>query len=149
MTRDDAGQVGGFEGVVFGTLVFVIGVLVVANAWGVVDAKLAASAAAREAARAFVESSGPTSSAALEEAERVARAAIVGHGRSVDRMAFEANGAVLQRCSRVTIAVSYRVPLVSLPLLGRHGSGFVATGRHSEIVDPYRSGLADRSQCAA
>ncbi|HEX7166537.1 MAG TPA: hypothetical protein VF230_06120 [Acidimicrobiales bacterium] len=149
MTRDDTGQVGGFEGVTFGTLVFVIGVLVVANAWGVVDAKLAATAAAREATRAFVESDGPTSADALAHAEDAARAAIVGHGRSVARMELEPEAAVLERCSRVTIAVRYRVPLVSIPLLGRFGRGFVTTGRHSEIVDPFRSGLAGTSRCAA
>ena len=40
----------------FGVLIFVVGSLLIANAWAVVDAKLATTAAAREAARAYVES---------------------------------------------------------------------------------------------
>ena len=55
MIRDEAGQAGGLEGIAFGLLIFVLGTLLIANAWAVVDTKLAVTAAAREAARAFVE----------------------------------------------------------------------------------------------
>jgi hypothetical protein len=50
--RDEGGAVGGLEVLPFGLLIFVVGILLVVNAWAVVDAKLAAEAAAREAARA-------------------------------------------------------------------------------------------------
>src|SRR5207248_1263005 len=53
--RDERGQIGGIEAVAFGVLVFVLGLLIVVNAWGVVDAKVAAAAAAHDAARAYVE----------------------------------------------------------------------------------------------
>jgi hypothetical protein len=146
--KDDAGQVGGMEAVVFGMLVLVLGMLVVANAWGVVDAKLAASAAAREGVRTFVESTQPTAGAAFAEARLAAEDTIVAHGRSRDRFGMDAPvGLTLARCARVTFEVTYRVPLVSVPVLGRLGRGFTVTGRHSEVVDPYRSGLADRSSC--
>ena len=147
--RDEAGQVGGVEGLVFGVLVFVLGTLVLANAWGVVDAKMAAGAAAREATRAFVESDAETSDAAFAEAELVAKRAIEGYGRDPDKLTIEAESAALRRCARVTLRVDYPVPLLRLPLLGSHGHGFTATGRHSEIVDPYRAGLGDRSACPA
>ncbi len=39
--RGDAGQVGGFEAIPFGVLVFVLGALLITNAWAVIDAKLA------------------------------------------------------------------------------------------------------------
>lgn len=147
--RGDGGQVGGVEAVAFGMLVLVIGVLVVANAWGVVDAKLAASAAAREATRTFVESRQPTADAAFADARRAAEETIVAHGRSRERFDLDAPaGLSLRRCARVTLAVRYRVPLVSVPVLGRFGDGFTVTGRHSELVDPYRSGLADRGSCS-
>ena len=39
--------------------------------------------------------------------------------------------------------VSYEVPTFRLPWIGGFaGSVVTATGRHSEVVDPYRSGLA-------
>ncbi|MEA3075148.1 MAG: hypothetical protein QOF60_56 [Actinomycetota bacterium] len=147
--RGDDGQIAGVEGVIFGVLVFVLGTLVVANAWGVVDAKMAAAGAAREATRAFVESRSPTTSDALAEARSAASDAIAGYGRTPSRMRFVAEEAALQRCARVTIRVEYPVPLVVIPVIGRYGHGFTARARHSEIVDPFRSGLADTNECPA
>jgi len=146
--RGEAGQIAGLEGVIFGVLVFVLGTLVVANAWGVVDAKVAAASAAREATRTFVESRASSTAEALGEAKLAASEAITGYGRSPAKMVFVAEEAELQRCARVTIRVDYPVPLITIPLLGRHGHGFTASARHSEIVDPYRSGLSGGGQCA-
>lgn len=141
----EEGQIGGMEAVIFGVLVFVIGTLVIANAWGVIDAKMAASAAAREATRAFVEARQPDT--ALESARRAAADTIRAHGRQPSRMGFPRPDAVLRRCARVTMTVTYDVPLVSIPLLNRLGNGFTVSARHSEIVDPFRSGLEDTDQC--
>src|SRR5439155_20334481 len=54
-TLDERGQAAGFEVLPFGLLVLVLGTLLVANAWEVIDAKIAVTASAREAARVFVE----------------------------------------------------------------------------------------------
>ena len=35
----EAGQVGGFEALPFGVLIFVVGVLLITNVWAVIDAK--------------------------------------------------------------------------------------------------------------
>ena len=149
MTDGEEGQVGGVEGLVFGVLVFVLGTLVVANAWGVVDAKMAAGSAAREATRAFVESGASTEDEAFVDADAVARRTIAGYGRDPDKLTLIPEAASLRRCGRVTFRAEYPVPLIRVPLLGAHGEGFTATGRHSEIVDPYRAGLSDRSACPA
>jgi hypothetical protein len=141
------GQVGGVEGLVFGVLIFVLGTLLVANAWGVVDAKMAASSAAREATRAFVESDAPSAEVAFAESEAVAKRTIAGYGRDPGKLVIVGEQTSLQRCARVTLRAEYPVPLLSLPLIGSHGHGFTAVGRHSEIVDPYRTGLADRGTC--
>jgi hypothetical protein len=146
MTVDERGQVGGVEALVLGVLVFVAGVLVVSNAWGVIDAKLAASSAAREAARAYVEA--PSAEAAAVAARQAARDAIAGHGRTPSRANVVQLGGGFARCDRVTFEVSYPVPLVRVPFLGSAGAGFTARARHSEIVDPYRSGLAGTARCA-
>ena len=53
--RGDAGQVGGIEAVPFGLLVLLVGILVLAHTWAVVDAKFVTAGTAREATRAFVE----------------------------------------------------------------------------------------------
>lgn len=142
--RSEDGFVGGFEVLPFGFLIFVVGLGLLINAWGVIDAKLATAAAAREAARAFVESGGPTAGDALAEAVEAATAAIDGHKADPGRWDVRAEGPVsLRRCARVTFVVTYDVPTFQLPWVGGFGGSIVAaSGRHSEMVDPYRSGLA-------
>jgi len=144
--RNEAGQVGGLEGLTFGVLVFVFGTLVVANAWGVVDAKMAATAAAREAARTYVEAASARDAGA--DAEDAGYDAIIAHGRRRERALVErVDGGAFARCERVTIQVTYRVPLIAVPLLGQAGDGLTVTARHAEVVDPYRSGLDGRAAC--
>ncbi len=143
----ERGQAGGAEVLAFGLLVFVVGTLILANAWAVIDAKLAVNGAAREAARAYVESNPAEAEAAAVTA---AGDAMRGHGRSPDRLRLGHDDVAFVRCARVTFSATYRVPLVSLPFVGGLGSGFEVRARHSEIIDPYaaRSGLDARSACA-
>jgi hypothetical protein len=141
----DDGQVAGVEALFFGMLVLVFGTLVVANAWGVIDAKLAAAGAAREAARAFIQT--PAGSDPVTTARAAAVRAIQSQGRDPARMTVLVSGD-LTRCSRVVAEVRYRVPLIVVPMLGDLGSGFTASAHHSELVDPYRTGLPRTADCA-
>ena len=149
MTRlslDERGQAGGFEVLPFGLLVLVVGTLLVANAWGVIDAKLAVTASAREAARVFVEAQTEDEGAAA--AERAAKEAIAGHGRDPKRLTIERSGR-FTRCGRVTFVVTYPVPTVQLPWIGGFGGSVItAKAVHSELVDPFRSGLTGNAACA-
>ena len=137
--RGDHGQVGGIEAIPFGLLVFVLGGLLIANAWAVVDAKFATDAAAREAARAYVEASD--GDGALAAAEAAARQAVTAHGRDGSRADVRPVGAArFARCERVTIEVTYEVPALTLPLVGGWGPApFTVRSHHSEVVDPFRS----------
>jgi hypothetical protein len=139
--RDERGFVGGFEALPFGFLVFVAGTLLLVNAWAVLDCHLAASAAAREAVRAFVESDG-TDAGAREAGEAAAAEAIVGHGKQPSRMTLTWSDAHLARCEPVTATVTYDVPTIAVPWIGAFGGGVLTTtSRHREVVDPYRAGL--------
>lgn len=135
---DDTGVIGGAEVLAFGFLTFVIGALLVANAWGVLDAKIAVTAAAREAVRAYVEA--PSAREAVGLAHQAAAATMTGHGRNAAAMTGPVFDGRFARCARVTATVSYTVPAIALPWIGGFADTTV-TGRHSEIVDPYRSGL--------
>ncbi|HUR22351.1 MAG TPA: hypothetical protein VMZ73_00620 [Acidimicrobiales bacterium] len=146
--HDEDGQIGGIEGAIFGVLIFVLGTLLVANTWGVIDAKLAASSAAREAARTYAEATTAGSGDAWTAAREAARDAIEGHGRDWSRAAVEPPADQPGRCRRFTVEVRYEVPLVAVPLLGQHGRGIEVTARHSEIIDPYRSGPAGVATCS-
>lgn len=139
----DDGQVAGIEGATFGVLVLVVGILVVANAWAVVDAKLATSAAAREAARAFAESDG---AAPARDATAAALGTIEAHGRNPERASVDLGSARWERCARVTATVRYEGTLAAIPVLAAL-RGFTVTSRHSEVVDPYRSGLPGEAAC--
>lgn len=129
----------------FGLLLFVVGTLLVGNAWAVVDTKLALDAASREATRSYVEATDAVSAA--EQARRAATATLEGYGRDPALGRVTIGGAPFGRCVRVTIAVSYQAPLVQLPIIGVAGRAEQVTAQHSELVDPYRSGLPGVSVC--
>lgn len=145
LRRDEAGQFAGIEVLPFGMLVFVAGVLLVANAWAVVDAKLAVVSAAREATRAYVES--PPEGDPMSRADAAARSAIEGAGRDPDRLELTPLEAGFTRCARVRFEARYSVPMLTIPFVGGYGSGFTATARHGEIVDPYRDGVPRGGGC--
>ena len=107
--RDEAGFVGGLEAIVFGLLIFVTGTLIAASAWAVVDTKFATAAAAREAARSYVEA--PMADQAGTDAVRAARAALAGYGRSPGLATVRLVGGDFGRCHRITIEVGYPTPL--------------------------------------
>ena len=137
--RDESGQLAGIEALPFGLLTLVVGALLVANAWAVIDAKMAVSAAAREATRAFVEA--PVDADPIALADAAARSAIEGAGRDPDQLVLTALDATFARCETVRFEASYEIPAVRVPWVGGFGSGFTATARHAEVVDPYRTGV--------
>jgi Flp pilus assembly protein TadG len=143
--REDAGFVGGFEGLLFGFLVFVVGTLMVAAAWGIVDTKTAVEVAARQAARTYVEA--PDAAEAGAQAQEAAYAALSGYGRDPSKAKVVLVQGSFVRCVRISIAVSYPAPLFILPIVGRVGTGIPVRAVHSELVDPYRSGLAGSAEC--
>lgn len=162
MTRprgDDRGQVGGIEVLPFGLLVFVVGTLLIANAWAVVDAKLAVDAAAREAARHFVEADVPDArnfADAEAAARRAGYEALAAHGREEARSIVELTGlesrdgqAGFTRCARATFTARYDVPVLRLPWIGGFGSGLDVTSRHSELIDPYRDGVPGSAEACS
>ncbi|MDQ6927340.1 MAG: hypothetical protein M3159_01600 [Actinomycetota bacterium] len=149
-SRDESGQVAGIEAIPFGMLVFVVGVLVVANAWAVVDAKIAVASAAREATRAYVEA--PPGSDPMAEAQAAAEEAVRGAGRDPSRLRITPVEAGFSRCQEVKFEVAYPVPAITLPWIGQYGEGYTAAARHTEVVDPFRSGVPaadDRCDTAA
>ncbi|HEY6699031.1 MAG TPA: hypothetical protein VIZ67_12440 [Acidimicrobiales bacterium] len=162
MTRnrgDDRGQVGGIEVLPFGLLVFVVGTLLIANTWAVIDAKLAVDAAARQAARHFVEADVPAArdfGDAEAAARRAGYEALAAHGREEARSTVELTAlespdgqAGFSRCARATFTASYDVPVLHLPWIGGFGSGLDVTSSHSELIDPYRDGVPGSAEACS
>jgi len=155
----DRGQVGGIEVLPLGLLVFVVGTLLVANVWAVVDARLAVDAAAREAARRFVEAD-VSAAGDFGDAEAAARRAgyevLAAHGREESRSSVELTGlespdgqAGFTRCTRATFTARYDVPVLQLPWIGGFGSGLDVTSRYSELIDPYRDGVPGSAEACS
>jgi hypothetical protein len=146
--RTDRGMVGGVEALPFGILVFVVGALLVANAWSVVDAKLAVSAAAREATRHYVEAEADGTVDPERGAIDAGLAALDAHGRDPAQAAvvltgLEGSGGQVgfTRCARATFTATYEVPALTIPWIGGFGDGIDVASSHTELVDPYRSGV--------
>lgn len=148
--RGERGQAGGMEVLPFGLLVFVGGALLIANIWGVVDAKFATDAAARESARWVVEAAGQAASpdALRAGAAEVATDTLADHGRDgpVDVQVGPA-GASFVRCERIEVTVAIEVPAVRLPFMGGFGAPFDVRATRAELIDPTRSGLDGLASC--
>jgi hypothetical protein len=142
---DEEGFAGGAEALVFGVLIFVLGTLLVVNAWAVIDAKFAASAAAREAVRATVKAQVGEDLSSV--ARGAAAEALAAHGISPDRpWTLETLGVeTLQRCEEVAVEIRLYVPALVLPGIDRRRTGFDVSATHRELIDPYRSGLRWRA----
>jgi len=145
--RGDAGQVGGMEVLPFGFLIFISGTLLFANVWGVIDAKLAVTSAAREAARAYVEAPDPAS--ATVSADHRARETLAAYGRNGERAEVIVPSSTdgYTRCARVSITVSYDVPALAIPFIGGFGDLAPVTSTFTELIDPFRDGISGEALC--
>ena len=134
--RGERGAIGGVEVLPLGVLVFVGGLMLAANAWAVVDARLMAGTAAREAVRAFVEA--PDGTTAELAGGAAARAAAEAHGAdpaAID-VGWQVDGSSFGRCARVAATVRYEVAAFALP-----AASFPIEAVATEVVDPHRDGL--------
>jgi Flp pilus assembly protein TadG len=151
MTRidwtDDRGQVAGIEAIPFGLLLFVIGALLIANAWAVIDAKMAVTSAARQAARVYVEAADHRTG--LAQAEEAARGAIAAQGGNAAKVSISGptSEAAFARCNHVSFTVSYPVPALTLPFIGGLGHGIDVRSTQTEIVDPFRNDVPGEAVC--
>ncbi len=141
--RGDGGFVGGAEGILFGIVVFVFGILLLFNAWAVIDTKMAVSSAARETARTYVEGDGSTGPAIAAGRDAFAATSNFDPGG----LSTPSITAEFRRCGRIEVTYAYTVPAISLPGGFGWGSGFEVSATHSEIVDPFRSGLEGEAVC--
>ena len=147
--RGDSGQVGGIEAVAFGMLVLVLGVVIIGNAWGVIDAKAAATDAAREAARTFATAPALTDGEADAAARQAGTDTLHELGWTVPGATVRRTSGTFARCSLVTYEVSVPVPVLRIGWIRSGVSAFRAVASHTEQVDPYRSDVPGVAACPA
>ena len=141
----DDGVVGGSEVLPFGFLTLVAGSLLLANVWGVVDARNAVSLAAREGVRAYVEADDESAATAAAVARASETLDSLGRvdGVTVEPPAVDGG---FGRCRRVTLTVRADIPAIAVPFLDGLGTTSVSA-THSELIDPFRSGLPGAAEC--
>jgi hypothetical protein len=139
----DRGGDGGFaELVPLLMLTLVVGLALILHSVSVIHARWALSGASRDATRAYVESE--TAAAADRRAARAASDAY-GEFESVAPLRLERIAGGYRRCQPVTFEAATRLP--AFLLFGRAQAETRVRVRHTEIVDPYRSGPAGVAQC--
>ena len=143
--RDERGFVGGGEVVLAGVVIMVMTTLVVINLWSVIDAKGVVTAASGEAARTVVESNGPEG----RERARATATEIMQRRKGLESPQVLVNDAGFGRCARATITVSANVPLFGIPHWAWMPQRVRVRSTHSEVIDPYRSGLHGEALCGA
>ena len=142
--HDDRGIVAGAEILPAAVVVFVIGSLLLTNLWSVIDAKLRAATAAREAGRAYVETSDPT---LAPTAAHLTAMDVLGPTRAPEAVVAVPEPAP-GRCAPVTVVVTLTVPLLRLPLTGGGLGTTTVTATHTERQEPWRSGPPGDATCA-
>ncbi|MGQ0744765.1 MAG: hypothetical protein ACT4OS_10615 [Acidimicrobiales bacterium] len=141
--RSSLGQAG-VEVLGLAAVASVMLILLVANAWAVVEAKSRAEVAARHGARAVAERAARPHAWAQAEAEAVAL--FEAGGGSAEWIGMALIDGSLRRCQTVVVEVRARVPAVGLGKL--FPAATTVTGRSSSLVDPLAHGLApDPSPC--
>ncbi len=134
---DERGAVGGLEMLPLGFLVFVVGSIMILNAWTVVDSWMAVSSASREAARVYVESDPAE---AWPAAQNRMQEVMAAYGRSDRMVPPNPPASAFERCQVVTMRVGYELAFINLPFVEGFGSLTTIEASHSERIDPYRSG---------
>lgn len=134
--RDERGAV---EALPVAMLLLVAGTLLLADAWAVLDTKLAVEQAAREGGRVAVEASDRRTAAPA--ARRAAALSFVGSGRDAGRLEVAADGRWRHRCALLEVRASTSVRTIRLPIIGSFGPPVTVHGRHREVLDPFRSDL--------
>ncbi len=130
--------------VIAGCIVLIIGlVFVFANLWAVIDAKMAVSSAARNAAQAYVEESTPG------DAEFAARAEAreLLSSRFPERWNAQMSSDGFERCQPVSVRVTVDIALISVPFLGSFGGTKTVSATHRSRIDPFRSGVPGEIHC--
>ena len=139
--RGERGALAGGEALPLGFLLLVVAILVITNGWAVLDARLAASAASREATRTAVEAPADPRHAGVVAGQ--AALTSFGYGRGDSEVIIDAPDG-FGRCAPVIASVTQVIPAVRVPWIGGIGEVTV-TAHHREVVDPFRNGVPEGS----
>ena len=134
MRRGERGQAAGIETIPFGILVFVGGLLLVVNAWAVVDHRGAVDAAASAYLRAYT--AAPSLDAGRVAGEDAARRSLGDRRSLADHLVISHPAESFGPCRVATVTVSMDVPMVRMPFLGEFGETTVSVSA-VDLIQPF------------
>ena len=149
--RDERGMVAGGESLALGTLILLVGALVLVNVWSVVETRTAIDAAAREYLRAYTRSDDQRT--AMAAGDWAARMTLTARGTPLRDLRIDVpRPDQFGPCGRAQVTLTAIVPAARLPLLGELSAAEVAVthseliGAHEEVT-PHASFDARRTTC--
>lgn len=137
----ERGAVAGLEGVMFGVLVLLGGMVLLVNAWAVIDTRTALDASLREYLRTYTrQSDGISARRRGAEAAESVLAARNSHPAHLTIEVSEPNG--FGPCSVVTVRLSATVPALRAPFLDDF-TAVTVSAEGSDLMDAHRELTAD------
>lgn len=136
MTRSERGMIAGAEALAMGTLVLIVGMLLVTNAWSVIDTRMALESATREYLRAYTEADSPEE--ARQDAAAALAAVLADRPALADRVSVAAPpAATFGPCAAAAVTVSATVPAIHMPLVRGWGQHAVTVSA-VELIDAHQ-----------
>lgn len=133
---DERGFLAGSDGFVFGVLILGAGMLLLVNAWSIVEHHTALDAASREYLRVYTEQrDAPTAQSSATEA---ARRVLDARGTPLPELEIRhPDASTFGPCQPIQVELRAVVPLVRMPFIDDLSATEVAVTR-GELVDPHR-----------
>lgn len=145
--RSERGAVAGLEGILFSIMILFGGLVLIVNAWSVIDTHTALDSAAREFIRTYTH--GHDGWSAHVDAETAARRVIAARAAAFGQITFEVDDPIgFGPCAPVTVTISTRVPTLRAPFIASFGS-MIARSSSTGLVDAHREVLPDPTYDAA
>ena len=135
--RDERGMVAGAEALALGTLVLIVGMVLIVNAWAVIDTRMALESASREYLRAYTEADSPQAATHDGAASLMA----VLEDRPALAARTEVTGPSQQQfgpCAPAAVSVSAIVPAIRMPILGNAWGQHTVTVSAVELIDAHQ-----------
>ncbi len=144
-------MVGGAEALALATVVVLAGMILILNAWAVVENRMAIEGASREYLRAYTEADDPATAAT--DARRAATAVLADRPALLERLVIDPPPPELfGPCAPAGVTLSARVPSIHIPAIGTQWGEHTVSVSAVELIDAHQemtSGHAyDRTRTA-
>ncbi len=133
-------MVAGAEALALGALVLIVGMILVVNAWAVIDTRLALESAAREYLRAYTEADSPDE--ALQRGATSLMSVLEDRPALAERVRLtDPRGEQFGPCAAAAVSIAAIVPAIRMPLLDRGWGEHTVTVSAVELVDAHQEML--------